>query len=167
MAIIALMHDSSTTRLKLIGVFLFSSMALAGCATPEDPARVELRARLKQAAVLSAQDLTRLLDEVTRGVGEKPVQFSGDAGSGELTKEQRDVVLGMLTNREGVFDEGLRTIGAATLRVVNAPGLSAHPEYSAARRLLVDVETFLPRRFEFSYEFQGMGDYELDLAIKN
>jgi len=155
------------TVLRLGGACFLLSIAIAGCAAPEDPARVELRARVKQAAVLSAQDLTRLLDEVTRGVGEKPVQFSGDAGSGELTREQRDVVLGMLTNREGLFDEGLRTIGAATLRVLNAPGLSAHPEYSATRRLLVDVETFLPKRFEFSYEFQGMGDYELDLTIKN
>lgn len=162
----AVMARSRLWTFSLAGACVLASVAIAGCAT-DDPARVELRARLKQTAVLSEQDLAGMLDEVSRSVGEKPVQFTRDAASGELTKEQRDVVLGMLTNRQGVFDEGLRASGGTTMRVINAPGLSLHPEYSASRRLLVDVETFLPRRFEFSYEFEGMGDYALELEIKN
>ena len=51
------------------------------------------------------------------------------------------------------------------MRVLNAPGISQYMEYSAMRRIMVDVETFLPRRFEFSYEFQGMGDYGFDLVV--
>ena len=142
------------------------ALGTLACGTPEDPARIELRARLKQAAVLSDQDLGRMLDEVGRTVAGKTVRFIQDAVTGELDQTQRDVVLGMLANHVWVYDEGIRSSGNATVRVINAPGLSLYAEYSASRRLLVDVETFLPRRFEFSYEFPGMGDYALDLVIE-
>lgn len=145
---------------------------MASCAPPEEPARIELRARLKQAAVLSEEELGRMLNEVDRSIGDKVVRFTRDAAAGEpgaaggeLNKEQREVVLGMLTNHNGVYDEGLSKAGDAPVRVFNAPGLSLHAEYSAARRLFVDLETFLPRRFEFKYEFEGMGDYSLELVV--
>jgi len=142
-----------------------TTLALAACTT-EDPARVALRARLKEAPQMSQQDLGRALDEVAKGLAGKTLLVKVDAATKEMNQEQRDVVLGMLTDRIGVFDEGLRTDGGVTVRVLNAPGLSTNPEYSAARRLLIDVDTFVPRRFEFSYEFPGMGDYAFDLALK-
>lgn len=147
-------------------IALVFSLLVSACATPEDPARVELRSRMKQQATLSPADLSRMMDEVDRGIEGKKVQATRDAVSSELDATQRDVVFGMLKNREGVYDEGLGTAGGATVRIINAPGLSLHPEYSAARKLLIDVETLLPRRFEFAYEFAGMGDYALDLSIE-
>lgn len=145
--------------------WLVLSIVIAGCGEPEDPARVDLSARLRQDATLSAQDLGRALDEVSRSIAAKRVRINENAATRDLDQAQRDVVFGMLTNRSGVYDEGLRTSGGATVRVINAPGISLHHEYSAARRLLIDVETFLPRRFEFSYEFPGMGDYAFDLLV--
>lgn len=165
---------ASPALLRLAASFVLS-LLIAGCATPEDPARIELRARLKQTAVLSEQELGRMLNEVDRSIGDKVVRFTqeavpgelsaGELSAGELSKDQREVVFGMLTNHNGVYDEGLSTSGDAAVRVFNAPGLSLHAEYSAARRLFVDLETFLPRRFEFRYEFPGMGDYSLELAV--
>lgn len=151
---------------RVIAPCILLALIAAACAKPEDPARIELRARLKQQTLLSDEELVRVTDEVRGTIGDKPVRYTQDAETKELDKTQRDVVLGMLTNRVGLYDEGLKDVGGRTLRVLNAPGLSQFPEYSAARRLLVDVETFLPRRFEFSYEFQGMGDYAYDLEIE-
>ena len=95
----------------------------------------------------------------------KPVKISQDGVTKELDATQRDTVLGMFENRTGMYDEGLKDLGGRTVRVLNAPGISMHMEYSAMRRIMVDVDTFLPARFEFSYEFQGMGDYAFDLEV--
>jgi hypothetical protein len=148
-----------------LAVCLLLSIVVSGCSEPEDPARVELRARVRQGATLSEQDLGRVLDEVSRSIAGKRVRISENALTRELEPQQRDVVFGMLTERVGVYDEGLRASGT-TVRVINAPGISLHSEYSAARRLLVDVDTFLPRRFEFNHEFPMTGDYAFDLLVE-
>ena len=153
------------TILARVVPWLVALVLMSACGPREDPARVELRARLKQSTPLADADLGRVLDEVGRSLAGKTVRFNQDGVTKELDPEQRDVVLGMLTSRIGVYDEGLKTNGDRTVRVLNAPGKSNYAEYSAARKLWVDVETFLPRRFEFSYEFQGMGDYAFDLLI--
>ena len=72
----------------------------------------------------------------------------------------------MLSDRTGVFDEGLRTGGGRRARVFNAPGVSNNPEIEASRRLFVDVETFLPLRFEFAYAYPNPDDYNLDLIVE-
>ena len=150
---------------RSVVILCLVALAISACTT-EDPARVALRARLKQAPQMSQEDLGRTLDEIAKGLAGRTLLVKVDAATKEMNQEQRDTVLGMLTDRIGVFDEGLRTDAGVTVRVLNAPGLSTNPEYSAARRLLIDIDTFVPRRFEFSYEFQGMGDYAFDLALK-
>jgi len=141
------------------------SFVAASCAAPEDPARVELRNRLKQQTVLTDEELGRVVTEVSKSIGDKPVKINQDGVTKDMDAEQRSVVLGMFENRMGMYDEGLKDVGGRTVRVLNAPGISQYMEYSAMRRIMVDVETFLPRRFEFSYEFQGMGDYGFDLVV--
>lgn len=115
---------------------------------------------------MSQDDLSRVLDEIGRTLSGKSVHIRQDGAPRELDAAEREAVLGMLTSRAGVFDEGPREIGGAALRVINAPGQSAQPEYAAMRRLFVDIETFRPVRFEFSYEFPGMGDYAFDLVVE-
>jgi len=141
------------------------SFVAASCAAPEDPARVELRNRLKQQTVLTDEELGRVVTEVSKSIGDNPVKINQDGVTKDMDAEQRSVVLGMFENRMGMYDEGLKDVGGRTVRVLNAPGISQYMEYSAMRRIMVDVETFLPRRFEFSYEFQGMGDYGFDLVV--
>jgi len=152
-------------RLQQIVTAMVGVVLLAGC-TREDPARVELRARLKQNTQLTTEEVGKVLDEVGRSLEGKTVQLHQDGKSVAMTQEQNDVVLGMLKYRAGVFDETLRTENGVTYRVINAPGESNDPEYEATRRLLVDVETFLPRRFEFSFGVPGMpGAYSYDLDV--
>ena len=47
----------------------------------------------------------------------------------------------------------------------NAPARSDNAEVEAARKLWIDVDTFLPRRFEFVYGVAGYGDYSLALSV--
>jgi hypothetical protein len=138
-------------------------IALA-CGPAEDPARAELRERLKQESPLSNEDLARVRDEVGKAMAGKTFLKEG-AATPELDAAEREVVFGMLTDPAGMFDEGLRTKSGTTFRVLNAPGLSGNAEIEASRRLLVDVETFLPARFEFFYAFPGYGDYSFDLVV--
>jgi hypothetical protein len=142
-----------------------SCLLLSACARPEDPARVQLRARLKQDAPLSNDELGRTLDEVSRALAGKTVRFTQEAVTRDLDAPQREAVLGILTNRAGVFDEGVESAGGATLRVMNAPGRASNAELDAARRLFIDADTFLPRRFEFSSGVSS-DEYAFDLVVQ-
>jgi hypothetical protein len=145
---------------------LLSGLAISTCARPEDPARVELRQRLEQEARLSDQELGRLCDEVGRTIEGRAFRIKDGDATKELIGEQHSVVFGMLSNRAGLFDEGLRREGGITYRVLNGPGRSNNAEIEAAQRLWIDVETFLPLRYQFFYAFPGYGDYAYDLVVE-
>jgi hypothetical protein len=145
--------------------FLLATIGLASCAPPEDPARAELRSRLKQQESLSADEIARVFDEVDRVLQGKTVRIVRGSAATDLGAAERDIVLGMLADRTGVFDEGLRSGGGRQARVFNAPGQSNNPEIEASRRLFVDVETFLPLRFEFAYAFPSPDDYSYDFEV--
>ena len=153
---------SSGRRLAWV---LLACAAAAACRVPEDPARTALRARIKQEARLSSEDVTRLLAEVRQSVAARPVLIKQGTDSRPMTDEERGVVLGMLTESAGAYDEGLRTGGGVVLRGINAPARSDNEEVEAARKLWVNVETFLPQRFEFVYGVRGYGDYAFDLSV--
>ena len=107
-----------------------------------------------------------MFEQVGQVLQHKTVRVARGTTSTALGDAERSVVLGMLGDRAGVFDEGLRSGGGRRARVFNAPGLSNNPEIEATRRLFVDVETFLPLRFEFAYAFPSPDDYTLDLMQK-
>jgi hypothetical protein len=155
-------HNRRVIRLAC-ATTLLACFAAGGCMPREDPARAELRARLAQQTPLSADEVRRALDQVGRELQGKSVQAVRGPDQVDLEGEQREVVLGMLQDRAGVFDEGLRSVGGAQARVFNAPGRSTNPEIEASRRLFVDIETLLPRRFEFAYAFPSPDDYAFDL----
>jgi hypothetical protein len=148
------------------GLILLATTALVSCTPPEDPARTELRSRLKKQESLSAAEIGRAFDEVGRAMQGKTVRVARGSAATDLGAAERDIVLGMLTDRTGVFDEGLRSGGGRQARVFNAPGQSNNPEIEASRRLFVDVETLLPLRFEFAYAFPSPDDYAYDLQVK-
>jgi hypothetical protein len=152
------------TALLRVTTLLLATIMIAACGRPEDPARVELRARLEQEATLSNEEIGHLLDEVGRSLAGKTVRIKEGSAPRELDEAQREVVLGMLTYRAGVFDEGLRTVDGAALRVLNAPGRASNAELDATRLLLIDVNTFLPRRFEFRSGVAS-DEYAFDLVV--
>jgi hypothetical protein len=150
---------------RIVSVVLLC-LALAACGPAEDPARAALRERVAQEAVLSADDLARVRDEVNRAMAGKTFVARQGATSQALDAERQTVVFGMLTDPAGMFDEGLRTENGTTFRVLNAPGQSANAEIEAIRRLWIEVDTFLPRRFQFSYAFANPEDYALELIVQ-
>ena len=149
-----------------IGLLLLICGVMAACARPEDPARVQLRERLKQKPQLSSEDLTRVRDEVGKAIAGRKVRLKEDGAARDLNEEQRAVILGMLAEPAGLFDEGLRQEANGTFRILNAPGESLNPEIEASRKLWIDLQTFQPRRFEFAYAFPGNGDYAFDLVVE-
>ena len=152
--------------MRRIAFVLLASAAFAACGPREDPARAGLRARLDQQAPLSAEEIARVFDEVSRTLAGRTVGIVRGSRKSELGASDREVVLGMLTDRTGVFDEGLQSGGGKKARVFNAPGQSNNPEIEASRRLFVDVETFQPLRFEFAHAFASPDDYALDLTVE-
>jgi len=147
-----------------VGVLLLV-MAIAACVRPEDPVRAELRARLKLEDRLSNDELDRLRHEVSRAVAGKRFRIAEGETIRDLTDQEQGILLAMLDKPAGMFDEGLRRVGGATLRVLNAPGRSTHAEIEASQRLLVDVETFLPRRYQFDYASPDSDDFAVDLSV--
>ena len=141
-------------------------VTLSACATPEDPARVARRGLLTQETRLSAVDLDRFREAIRQSLTDARVRVNDGAGLRELSLDERQVVFGMLTDPAGMYDEGLRQDDGARARVLNAPGVSTDMEIEASRRLWVDVETFLPRRFDFTYAFAGHGDYSFQLVVE-
>jgi hypothetical protein len=145
--------------------WLLASLLIAACGPSEDPGRVALRMRLRQEARLSSDELARVRDEVGKTIAGKRLRIKEGPRGRPLDDDQRAVVFGMLTEPAGMYDEGLRREAQATFRVLNAPGRSHDSEVEATRRLWIDVDTFLPRRFQFTYAFPGYGDYAFDLIV--
>jgi hypothetical protein len=146
------------------------TLVLAGLVTPgcrsEDPERVALRSRLTETAPLSNVELAQLRAVIAGTIEGKHLRVREGDGSHDVDAEQRTIVLGMLTEPAGMYDEGLRQRAGETFRVLNSPGLSSDAEVEATRRLWIDPATFLPRRFEFTYAFAGHGDYAFDLVVE-
>lgn len=149
---------------KLVLVCLVA-VALQACGPAEDPARTKLRERLTQEAPLTPEEVTGLLDHLSRTLDGKSVKSTVAGEKHDLTERQRYDALGMITDREGVFDEGLRTADRQTLRILNAPGQASNMEMDAARRLLIDTDTLLPVRLEFVSGVSA-DEYVLDLVVE-
>lgn len=153
------------SRRSLAGcALLMIGLAVAGCAAPEDPARVALRQRLAQEATLSPAEFGQLVAEVNRGMAGKTFHAKDGDSTRALGPEQHELVFGMLSDPIGMFDEGRREAESRIYRILNAPGPSSNAEIEVIRRLWIDIETLLPGRFQFNYAFPNPDDYTLDLV---
>lgn len=159
-------HATSLSRQAAFALACLAATAvMSGACRREDPARAALRGRLMQPGALSTAELAQVREEVRRTVDDHRIRAKDATGTRDLTTPERTVVLGMLTEPAGMFDEGLREQNGRTYRILNAPGVSDDMEIEATRRLWIDVATFEPRRFAFSYAVPGRGDYAFDLDI--
>jgi len=145
---------------------LSACLIVSACGAPEDPARKQLRERLKESMQLTPDELSDLVTETRKTVDGKTVTMMHDGTAKAIEGEDRELVFGMLEDTAGLFDEGLRMNGTATLRVLNAPAKSDNAEVEASRKLWVDIDTLVPQRFEFVYGVPGYGDYAVDLTVK-
>jgi hypothetical protein len=143
---------------------LVACAVVSACGVREDPARRELSQRLRQDAQLSSEELGRFRAEINGAMAGKALFKQGPV-PGDLDAEPRELIFDMLAGPAGMFDEGIKTLGEKTFRVLNAPARSTDAEVEAFRRLWIDVETFLPRRFELAHAVQGYEAYSIDLVV--
>ena len=147
-----------------LSVVLLTVLLVPACGPAEDPARTKLRERLAQEKPLSPEEVGHLLDDLTRTLDGKVVKSSVAGERHDLDSRQHEDVFAMLSDRRGIFDEGVRVTGGKTLRILNGPAQASNMEMDAARRLLIDTRTLQPVRLEF---VSGVADdeYVLDLVV--
>ena len=144
-------------------MLLVASLVVSSCGPRESPARTQLRERLRQSAKLSNEELGQLRAEVTGVLTGRALAIAGPPQQ-DLDSERRDLIFGMLAEQSGMFDEGLKTRGDSAFRVLNSPAPSQDAELESFRKLWINVETFLPGRFELTRAFGGEQE-SLDLVV--
>ena len=144
---------------------LIAVTVLSACQSPAENARSEFRTRLKQDVPLTPDELRRLFDEIAVTIAGQPVRVKQGAMTRALEDEQRVAVLGMLSDPAAVYDSGVRTEGGSTWRGIKAGGTPVMSEVDATQTLWIDVDTFVPKRYEFTYSMPGFGDYGYELSF--
>jgi hypothetical protein len=148
-----------------VALAVAAAFAGLGCQSPERRARAELSARLKQSTKLTKGEQSRLFAEIGRAIDGKVIKIRQGAVKRALDKAESDAVLGMLVEPDAVYDIGLRVDGPTILRGLESGGTPVHSEVDAKQALWIDVETFLPKRYEFAYSMPGLGDVSYDLLV--
>jgi hypothetical protein len=64
-----------------------------------------------------------------------------------------------------VYDGGLKVDGKNAWRSLKTGGTTPLSELDATQTLWIDVDTFVPKRYEFEYSSPGFGDYSYDLTL--
>ena len=139
------------------------SMAIA-CGSPEEAARVKFQERLRASAPLADPEVNQLVSDTLAAIGGRPIRVRDQGTTRTLDAQGRAEVLTVLGGGAPVSDAGLRQADNRTLRGIEGPGTPVHSELDAAQTLWIDVDTFLPHRFELTYSLPGFGDYAYDIA---
>jgi hypothetical protein len=137
---------------------------LIACGSPEDAARARFRERLLASESLTHAEVNQLVAGTLAAVGGRPLRVRDGEAVRTLDGRGRAEVLAVLGGNFPVSDAGVRTTGGVTLRGVEGPATPSHSELDAAQTLWIDLETFLPQRFELTYSMPGFGDYAHDLV---
>ena len=124
-----------------------------------------LRTRLKQDARLTPDEIRPFFDQIAPAIADKKVTVKQGALIRTLDDEQRTSVLGMLSDPGAVYEGGMRVEGKSVWRGLKTGGTAALSELDATQTLWVDVDAFVPRRYEFEYSSPGFGDYAYDLTF--
>jgi len=138
--------------------------SLAACQR-EDPARTAMRTRIKQETRLTPAEMRTFFDQIAVSIAGEKVMVREGALTRSLDDQQRGSVLGLLSDPESVADGGLKVEGEHMWRGVEADATPALAELSATQTLWIDVDSFVPRRYEFTYSSPGFGDYAYDLTF--
>ena len=138
--------------------------AVAGCRSEADRLRDEFKARLKTAAPLTPGEMTRLMDETNRAMEGKRMRFANNGVSHEPNEQERAAVVTLIHGQLSVEDGGVRDGNGVTMRGIAGPATPVNSELEAIGSVWIDVETFLPRRYEFTYGQGGSGDYAFDIS---
>lgn len=152
-------------RVAPLTVVLLVAASAASCQSSEERARAQFRARLKNTAPLSRDEMARFIDEITRAMSGKVARVQEGPVTRELDDRGRSAIFDLLTGRIGVEDAGSRTVGQTTVRGLRGPATPSTSEIDATQTLWVDADTLLPRRYELTYSMPGFGDVGYDLTF--
>jgi hypothetical protein len=139
---------------------------LAACQAPEDPARAAFRARLKQEARLTPDELRRLVAEAAQVVGDKPLKVSNGGIVQVADKDQRLAILAVLADPSAAYEADVRKDGTTVLRGVASNITPAFAEIDTIQTLWIDADTLLPRRYEVTHSVSGFDDSAYDLIVE-
>ena len=145
-------------------LLLASCLLAVGCESPEDAARARFRERLQASTPLTHSEINQLISYTLAAIGGRPVRIREQGALRELDAKAGAEVLAVLGGGAPVSDAGLRTADNRTLRGIEGPGTPVQSELDAARTLWIDIDTFLPHRFELTYSLPGFGDYAYDIV---
>ena len=148
---------------RVVRVLMVASV-LSACQA-EDPARTALRARLRQENRLTPDEIRAVFDQIAPAIADKKVTVKQGALVRMLDDQQRRSVLGMLSDPGAVYDGGIKVEGKNVWRGLKTGGTAALSELDATQTLWIDVDAFVPRRYEFEYSSPGFGDYAYDLTF--
>ena len=124
-----------------------------------------MRVRLKEERRLTPDEIRAFFDQIAPEVADKKVRVRQGAVTRELSADERTSVLGILSDPARVYDEGLRHEGSGMWRGLTTGATPAMSELDAMQTLWIDVDSFVPRRYEFAYSSPGFGDYSYDLRF--
>jgi hypothetical protein len=127
----------------------------------------EIKARLASPAKLSQDDAARALDAIGRAMGGRAPRVTQGAVTRPLDEKERAQIFDVLADARGLEDVGIRQIGGATVRGLRVPATSPQSEIEATGTVWIDVDSLLPRRYDFAYAMPGFGDTTLDLTFEN
>src|SRR6476620_1168211 len=144
---------------------MIAATSVVACRAAEDPARASLRARLKQQMRLTPEEVRELFAQIAPVIAGKQVHVTQGAFSRPLEDSERTSVLGMLSDPGEVYDGGLKVDGKNVWRGLKTGGATVLSELDATQTLWIDVDSFVPRRYEFEYSSPGFGDYVYDLTF--
>lgn len=144
--------------------FLIACLMAIACESPEEATRATFQERLKSSAPLTYPEVSQLVSYTLTAIGGRPIRVRDQGAIRTLDAQRRAEVLTVLGGGAPVSDAGLRQADHRTLRGIEGPGTPVHSELDAAQTLWIDVETFLPHRFELTYSLPGFGDYAYDIA---
>jgi hypothetical protein len=113
---------------------------------------------------LTHAEVNQLVSYTLAAIGGRPVRVREQGAVRALDAKGRAEVLTVLGGGVPVSDAGIRSFDNRTLRGIEGPGTPTHSELDAAQTLWIDIDTFLPHRFELTYSLPGFGDYAYDIA---
>ena len=124
-------------------------------------------ARLASPAKLTSEEIAQTLQAVGRAMRGRQPRMKQGAVTRPLDERERAQVFDVLADARGLEDVGIKQNDGVTARGLRVPATSPQSEIEATGTLWIDVNTLLPRRYDFAYAMPGFGDYTLDLTFEN
>lgn len=125
-----------------------------------------VRARLADVTPLAPDEIGRAVHAVNAAIARRPFKVTDGTQAVAVDEEARAMLLLVLSGTVAVADLGLKAGPGGTVRGLRSPATPPRSEVGANQILWIDVDSLMPRRFEFLYDVPGMGDIAYDLVFE-